>query len=348
MHLAGKDSFQAKTLWVVGLLLLLWVVFVAQEALFLLFSAFILASAMSPLVEMLDRWLPRWLAVAVPFTVLILVAVLVGLPVGSAALHQLQVLISGIPAYLDQLRRWAEELEGLGKRYPVFDGLTFNHLVAQLSSQSGAVFSGFTGVTLAISKVLINLLTALIISFFLLLDREKIQNYCLKLMSVDERERADHLLNLLIRSTGAFVNGQLMFMASFATLIAFGLYWLNVPFALLFGILAGVLTIIPIIGPNIAMVPTMIFAFVGTGDPWQMLWVLLLFIGVQIVENNFVGPLIMGKAVGLHPLVIILSILFGGLLFGLIGIVLAIPLASCLKILLEAWVFRRDEAPVAA
>jgi predicted PurR-regulated permease PerM len=340
------DPFQRKTLWIVALLLVGWGVYVAQEALFVLFGAFILASAMSPLVELLDRKLPRWAAVLIPFLIFLTIGLGVILPVGEMAIQQLQWLISDLPKVLEQVRVVGDEWTALGRRYPILSNIRLEQMVSQISTQGLAVFSGFTGATLVVSKILLNVLTSLIISYFLLLDREKIQNYCLRLLSPSGRGRADALLSDLIRSTGAFVNGQLLFMASFAFLIFLGLSWLELPFALLFALAAGVLTLIPIIGPNIVLVPTMGFAYVNSGDPMQALWVLLLFVAVQVVENNFVGPVIMGKAVGLHPLAIILAIMVGGLLFGLTGIILAIPLTACLKILMEAWLFPDIEATV--
>jgi predicted PurR-regulated permease PerM len=335
-------SFQRNTLWLIALILLLWLLFQVQEVLFILFSAFILASAMAPLVDRLDTLLPRWISVLIPFAALLLIGLVVILPVGTSALYELQDLVKTVPAFLDVVRVWGEQLEGLSRQYPLLEHLTVNRLLEQISTYSGAFFSGFTGVTMAVSKVLLNLLTVLIISFFLLLDREKIQAYCLKFLPEKKKDGTDKLIHQLIRGTGAFVNGQLLFMASFAALITLGLYALNVPFALLFGLLSGALTLIPILGPNIAMVPTMAMAFIYSGDPWQVLWILLLFALVQLVENNVVGPLLMGKAVGLHPLAIIVAIIVGGLLFGMVGIVLAIPAATCINIILNQCVLNRE------
>lgn len=329
------QEYQKRTLWILGILLLCWALFLLQEAFFVLFSAFVLASALTPLVDRLDQRLPRWLAVLLPFTLFVLIAVIVVLPIAAMAIQQLQLLVADIPTYLEQTRQWTEMWAEWARRYPALASFSPESLLATLSSQGGIVFSGFTGITLTLSKALLNLLTVCIMSFFLVLDRQKIQEYGLHFISPRYHERLIALIGHLIQSTGAFVNGQILFMASFAALITLGLYWLNVPFATLFGLFAGALTIIPILGANIAMVPTLIFAFISSGDPTQVLWVFLLFVGVQMIENNILGPLIMGKAVGLHPLAIMLAILAGGLLFGMTGIVLAIPLASCLHIIVE-------------
>jgi predicted PurR-regulated permease PerM len=177
----------------------------------------------------------------------------------------------------------------------------------------------------------------MVISVFLLLDRERIQAYFLRFSPSRDHERLLHITEDLIRSTGAFVTGQLLFMASFGALITGGLYLIGLPFAVLLGFLAGALTIVPILGPNMAMIPALAIALYTPGGWVSAVWVFLLFILVQLVENNVIGPLIMGRAVGLHPLAILLSLLFGGMMFGMVGIILAIPVAACLNIILREW-----------
>jgi len=331
------DTFKHKTYWLLGLLLVLVGLYLAKEALLVIFTAFIFASALLPLVEFLDRKLPRWVAVLIPYGLMFLIGVCVVLPVASMTFQQLQRFISDIPYYLDAFKNWAGQWEFISKRYPFLAHLTPQNAAQQLSLQNAMVFSGFTGLTLAISQIGLNLLSATIISIFLLLDREKIQQYFLRFRPSKDHNRLNDLIDHLIRSTGAFVTGQLLFMVSFGTLITLGLYVIGLPFPILFGAITGILTLIPILGPNIAMIAAIVLALLMPNGWLTAVWVFLLYIVVQVLENNIIGPWIMGRAVGLHPLAIILSIMAGGMLFGLPGIVLGIPVAACLNIILEEW-----------
>ncbi|WP_373531172.1 AI-2E family transporter [Vampirovibrio sp.] len=334
------ESFKQKTVWLIGLVLVLWLLYMAQEALVVIFVAFIFASALLPLVEWLDRKLPRWLAVLIPY--LILVGLFVGIifPVGAITWQQFNLFIKDLPHYLDGMRDWAGQWTFMSKRYPLLTRFSPDLLIQQLSSQNTLFLSGFTGVTRLVSQLGLDFLSALIISLLLLMDREKIEGYFLQFQPKERHARIQALMDHLIRSTGGFVSGQLMFMASFGLLITLGLYIIGgpfPPFAVLLGALSGLLTLIPILGPNIAMAAALVIALFSPVGWVGALWVLVLFIAVQALANNIIGPLIMGRAVGLHPLAILLSLMIGGFVFGLLGLVLAIPVVTCLNIILEEW-----------
>jgi predicted PurR-regulated permease PerM len=332
------ELFKQKIYWLLGLLLVLALVYLAREACLVVFTAFIFASALLPLVDLLDRKLPRWLAVVIPYSILLIVGIGIVLPVATSILQQLQKFMLDLPQYLDSFKLWITQWSFISRRYPFLTHFSPESAAQQLSLQNALVFSGFTGITLAISQIGLDLLSAVIISFFLLLDREKIQQYFLRFRPMTDHERLHVLINHLIRSTGAFVSGQILFMISFGGLITLGLYCIGLPFPLLLGSLTGLLTLIPIIGPNIAMVPAIILALLGPGGWLTAVWVFILYIAVQVLANNIIGPWMMGRAVGLHPLAIILAIMVGGMLLGLPGIVLAIPMAACMNIILEEWV----------
>lgn len=332
----SNEQFKSRVYWLLGILALLCLLFMAREALVVCFTAFIFASALLPMVEWLDVRMPRWLAVLLPYILLFVIGTVLVMPIAGMAWGQLQSFTGDLPGYLDQIKLWAGKWSVYSQRYPFLAGITPNRLLMHLSDQNGVVFTGFTGITMTLSQVGIDILSALVISIFLLIDRERIEQYVLRFRPGRDHDDLKRILDNLIRSTGAFVTGQLLFMISFGTLITLGLMGMGLPFPILLGSIAGVLTIIPILGPNIAMIPAILLALLSGG--WiSAVWVFVLFIVVQIIENNIVGPLIMARAVGLHPLAILLAILFGGMLFGMVGIVLAIPVAACMNIILEEW-----------
>jgi predicted PurR-regulated permease PerM len=116
-------------------------------------------------------------------------------------------------------------------------------------------------------------------------------------------------------------------------LITTGLALMHFPFALLFGVLTGLAFAIPLIGPTLVMVPAMLVAWLTPAGHGQALWIMALYVVVQLLQNNVIGPMLLAKTLGLHPLVIILSVMAGATLGGMPGILLAIPVATCMNVL---------------
>ncbi len=335
--------FKQKVLWLAGLFVCFGFIYLAREALVVLFGAFIFASALLPAVETLDRRLPRWLAVLIPFALFSLVAFLVVIPTFGLGVEQLKQFGQDIPVYQKQLHQWTVEWASLGRRYSFLSGIMPERLLQHTSLENPIVFSGFTGITLILSKAAMNVLAAVVISFFLLLERESLQTYLLRFFTAAQRERISIIIDKMTRSTGGFVSGQFAYMAVVGALTGIGLYLIGFPFYLLVGILTGLLSIIPVLGPNIVLIPAMVIALFSPSGPMGMLWVLGVYVVVQLIANNAIGPLIMGRAVGLPPLAIIVALLIGGTMFGLVGVILAIPVATCLNIILEEWVMDPEQ-----
>jgi predicted PurR-regulated permease PerM len=136
--------------------------------------------------------------------------------------------------------------------------------------------------------------------------------------------------------------GQLTDMMIVGVLFTIALAIIGIPFALLLGILSGLLAFIPFIGPLVSVIPPILLALAQ--DPVAVLWVILAYCAVQFVEGNIVQPVVMSRAVSLHPAVVIFALLIMGTLFGFAGVLLAIPLVAALYVLLqELWIKRMDE-----
>ncbi len=146
------------------------------------------------------------------------------------------------------------------------------------------------------------------------------------------KENVKHILNTIDEKVGAYIRGTLMKCLFVGFLTWVGLTLLEMPFALILGILAGALNIILYIGPVTATVPALILSIMP--DTPSILLVLLLYVGVQILDAFVFTPFFLGKATDLSPLTVIVIVLIGGQLMGLLGIVLAIPITATLKVLL--------------
>jgi predicted PurR-regulated permease PerM len=136
--------------------------------------------------------------------------------------------------------------------------------------------------------------------------------------------------------------GQLTAMTFIAVFWAISLSIIGVPFALLIGIFSGLVSFIPYLGATISVVVPILLALVS--DPFTVIWVVLAFIIIQQIEGNILQPIVMSRAVDLHPALVVFAILIMGTLFGLIGVFLAVPLVAALQVMVrELWVKRMDE-----
>lgn len=153
------------------------------------------------------------------------------------------------------------------------------------------------------------------------------------------KENVKHILNTIDEKVGAYVRGTLMKCIFVGFLTWIGLTLLDMPFALILGILAGALNIILYIGPITATIPALLLSIMP--DTPSILLVLLLYIGVQILDAFVFTPFFLGKATDLSPLTVIVIVLVGAQLMGLLGIVLAIPITATLKVLLEHYYLER-------
>jgi hypothetical protein len=157
------------------------------------------------------------------------------------------------------------------------------------------------------------------------------------LFPAGNRPRVREILFEMYKSVQRWFLGQLVSMTIIGLLFTIGLSIIGVPFALLLGLLSGLLAFVPFVGPLISVIPPVFLALVD--DPIKALWVLAAYGVVQFIEGNIVQPVVMSRAVSLHPAVIVFAILIMGTLFGFVGVFFAIPLVAALHVLVsELWI----------
>jgi predicted PurR-regulated permease PerM len=162
------------------------------------------------------------------------------------------------------------------------------------------------------------------------------------LFPAGRRERVREILGAVYRTVQRWFLGQLVSMTIIGILSTVSLYLIGIPFALLLGLFSGLVSFIPFVGPAISVIPPVLLALIGT--PVDALWVVLAYGVIQMVESYLVYPLVMSRAVSLHPAVVMFALLIMGTLFGFVGVLLAVPLVTVLQVLLrELWIERMDQ-----
>jgi predicted PurR-regulated permease PerM len=324
-----------QVLKVLAILSLLFLMVNLQSVIILLFLSFILMASTLPATIFLHKRfrIPRALSVMLVY-ILIFIAVAVSIYFIS------KPLIAESKTLSDNAHNI---VDGLVKQFPALEGKING------ASLTNALRGFFADLSQGLSKVIdftfnafdafLDFISVIIIAIYLYLDRELILDFFVKVFKLKREKFLKNYESIEVQ-LGAWVRGQLMLGFIVGSMTWIGLTILDVKFVLPLAVLAGIFEIIPIIGPVISAVPITLIGFTS-GVPTGLLCLGLCII-VQQVENNLLVPGIMKKAVGLSPVVTLVSIVIGKVLFGLLGSIIAVPVAAILYVLLNIYLEERE------
>ena len=311
---------------VIGTLLLLLVAWQIRGVLIALFISFILMSGFAPLVDWLvRRRIPKTLAVITTYLLAIGFFAILLFVVIPPLIREIKEFVNNLPAYVNWI-----SITFSNSNLPE---ITTDDLAQIVSSRLDTALANLLRVVLNAFSVFLLFIAVAVFSFYLLLERDKIKRNLHHFLPHLPKERVDSLAYKIEEKLGSWVRGEIVLMLIVGTLTYIGLTLLRVEFALPLAVIAGLLEIVPNVGPTISAIPAVIVAFVQA--PILAVGVLALYILVQQLENTLIVPKLMEKAVGLSPLVIIFSLLTGGSLFGIIGALLAVPAAAIIHVIVE-------------
>lgn len=280
-------------------------------------------AALSPFSDFLVRKrVPRILSVIISYVITIAILVLLIFPLVPFFASQIQLLFANFPKYINQVAKIFNLSIDVGNVNNVFES-DINAIGKNALNVTGKIFSG-----------VFSILTVLVISFYLMLEREMLKKQFIILWPKKYQENVLKTIAQIENKIGLWVRGQLIlsFAIGFSTWV--GLTLLGLPFALPLALVAGILEIVPTIGPIISAVPAIILAL--TISPGIAISVVVFYILLQMLENNILVPKIMEKAVGLNPIVIIIGVLIGSKFLGILGALLAVPFIAMVLIIVKS------------
>ena len=342
------------------LLLVVGLLWAARSALTPYILALVLAYLVLPIVNRLDE-LARRLLPSVRFTRALAIVATYLLVIGLVVLffslvlpvigQQFIVLWDSRADLMAGVQSLAEQFLGWYRvSVPQEIQTQVNESLSQVGGTlTGALQKGITrtlGVVTGTVSTLIGFLVIPFWLFYVLHDQTRATRGVVALIPV--RIRAD-VLNLMRICDGImskYLRGQLLLCVFIGVLSTIGLTLLGVPYPAVLGLIAGIFEILPFIGPFIGLVPAAIVAVIQ--DPLLGLWTVLLFLGIQQVENLFLVPRISGKAVELHPALIMVVLVIGGQVAGLWGMILAVPVTAIIRDVFKYLYLRLRDEPVSS
>jgi predicted PurR-regulated permease PerM len=319
---------------VVGVARLVWLV---SEVLLVVLLAAILATGLAPIVERLHdhRWtrrgwrLSRGASIAVTYLAVLIGLGLIGGLLVTPVVAETREFIQRAPILYGQLQQL---LIGLNQRYAWLPDLTailqrLPHEAGRLSEYAGAA----TGVAFRVFGGIVSAIAVLILSVYMLTEGPTIKAGFLDLFPSAQRRRAEAVLDQVGRKFGGWLRGQLLLGVIVGVLVGIGTWLLGLPYPLLLGLAAGVTELIPMLGPVLGAIPAVFVALFGPW--WKIVAVIVLFTVIQQAENHLLVPRVMKMSVGLSPLLTIVALLVGAKLMGILGALLAVPIAAALQVL---------------
>ncbi len=316
---------------VVGWLSFLFLGYVG-ELISILVTSGLIAFLLNYAVAKLERFIPRGIAAALVYLIAILSFVIIALTLFPPVFNQGRQLITRLPELIESGRQQLAEFQlwSVERKLPFDVGILQQQLLSRIQSTIEPILTGSLGLVLGTFNWFFDLIFILVIAFYMLLDGERLWKLLITILSPQIREVLTFSLE---RNLKKFVLGQTLQGIFMASTLTFAFLMLKVPYFLLFAVVIGLLEIIPFVGATLGIGSvTLIVAFI---DWWMALQVLAVAVSIQQIKDNIVAPRIMGDLTGLSPVVIFSALLLGGKVGGLLGFILAIPMAGVIKSIIE-------------
>lgn len=296
-----------------------------------------LAVAVSGPVAVLSRHIPRGIAIAVVYVAVLLIPALISFVILPPIVNAAADLIDQAPEYADSLQKWVSEsatLQKLDHDFGIVEQI--QKQADQLPARLGDAANWLGDLGLGIVNSAFAAVTILIFSVFLVANGRRWLDGLLVLSPVEHADRVRGVLDRMGQAVGSYIAGALL-----QALIAGILTWivlmiLDVPFAAPLAVLVGLFDLIPMVGATIAAVIVGIVTLFYDFPTVTIVWVIWSIVYQQI-ENTVIQPRIQKRAVGVHPFLVMVSVLCGGTLFGIPGALLAVPVAASIQIGIRAW-----------
>jgi len=325
---------------VVGALLAVIFFYFSRRVLTPFFIAFALAYLLDPVTDRLES-----LKISRTFSVLVLMAGVFSLVTGIGLLIfpllklQAEHLVSNLPNYIAIMQEWMYPLLGVVGEPEKIQGilnrelLKVGELPLKVISSITSILWGSVAGLFSFILLLANLVIIPVVMFYLLRDYDLINKKMLSFVPARSREQVLSLIKEIDGVLAGFVRGQLMVGLIMAGLYSIGLFFCGTPMSLFIGLLAGLASLVPYLGLVFGFVPAAILTFMQTQDWVLVFGVVGVFAVVQGLEGMIITPRIVGEKIGLHPVAIILAVLLGAEFFGLVGVIVSVPVAAALNVL---------------
>ncbi|PNM97960.1 AI-2E family transporter [Staphylococcus capitis] len=294
----------------------------------------------NPLVNLMERYrIPRLLGITIIYVAVVgIITLIVNLLIPIIG-SQIERLIKNSPHYLNKITQSIEKIttNSFLSSYMSQVNDWLESAQKKIPSMLSEYFDGFgpklASFAEAVSNVGVVIVTTPFILFFMLKDGHRFKDYTTKIMPPKFRKDFHDLLEKMSVQVGSYIQGQIIVSFCIGVLLLIGYSIIGLKYPLVLASIAAVTSVVPYLGPTIAISPAIVIAIITS--PWMLLKLVIVWTLVQFFEGHFISPNVMGKTLKIHPLTIIFILLCAGNLMNVVGVIIGIPLYAVLKVLVS-------------
>ena len=298
----------------------------------------IMAYLFNPIVNFFEkRKIRRSLGILIVYAIILGVIVILSLTIIPNITKEAKKLMEILPLYLNRI---FDFLNNIYDRYyssiyslpPQLQGVE-QAVMGNAENMGNILSENIKKITNSMMNILPKITSIILVpifTFYLILDKDSIKNKIYITVPKDKRQDFSRLSKEIDKALGEFIRGRVIVAIFIGVSTTIALLILKIPFGLVIGLIAGIADIIPYFGPVIGIIPAVIFALLDS--PLKALWVIIIFTVIQQIENDLITPKIIGESIGIHPITVIVSLIIGGEIMGIWGMVLAVPAVAVGKI----------------
>lgn len=338
----AQITFTSQTVFKVLIIgAVLWGILNAKAILFPVIVAVVLTFVLNPLVEYLVCCRVYPFKVAIPRTMAVMLTFIVAAGVLSVLMafvllpfaHEFERFAGNLPDYMAQAGVLIYQIQESVSRVeaPASVRSLIDEGITNAAGYSVIMGRRFLAGTIGIASRVIDLVVVPVLTFYFLKDWMQIRDAFINLVPVAKRSKARQIIGDIGLVISGYIRGQITISAIMGIMVFVGMYFFNINYALTIGLIAALTEFVPIIGPILGSIPALLISLLVS--PALAMQVAIFYIALQQLENHIIAPKVMGHNIDLHPVSVILAFLIGAQLFGLTGMILAVPMAAIIKVI---------------
>lgn len=328
-----KDILTTKNVvFILLLLILLKVLPAVSDIVMLFFACFVLSCSLLPVVQQLDKKIKnRSLSTGIVISGAVILTLAFIMPIFMVTFEQISNFLQTIPTKINEVHSFINTFSFNGQHLSQY--IDFQNIIGNSNDLAQSILSQSVNITVGFAQGIIVFIAVVTIMFYMLKDTVYMKNKFIEFFPEKIKAKAEDIINKIAAKVGGYVIATIISCTAIWLLIALILAVLRVEYSFSLGLIAGVLDIIPVVGPTIALTLIVLTAF--KKGLIIVAVAIILFLGVQQLSNNVIRPIVFGKFMELHPLVIIAALLIGGKFGGLIGLIFAPAIAAIVTVLID-------------
>ncbi len=327
----SKNINLKNIMFILLVLFLVWFIIQIKSIALLAFASFVLACSLNPAVDKLGKYMSRGLASTIVIIGTILIVLLFLIPIVTISIQEIQQLILSIPGLVKKTIYFLSNKTVMGKT--LIEYINVDTITSTSSQLASGLVNKSINFTVALMETITIIITMGVIVFYMTYEKNLIRDSIMTMFPPKMKQKAKEVYENIEHKVGGYVIAQVLSMTTVAVFTAAGLMLLRVEYAILLGLIAGILDIVPIVGPTLAFILGILCA-----SPQGWIIIILtavVYLAAQWISNNFVRPLVFGKFLDLHPLIIIFAFLIAAQFLGVWGVIISPAIAAMLLTLFD-------------